>query len=113
VFSFVSALRWQGRKIAVLGAMKELGTQSREAHREIGREALDAGFQSLFLLGEEMEDTFQSIKERDFNGTVNWTTDFERLRKELLPYLREGDLVVIKGSRAVELERLLPEMIEV
>jgi UDP-N-acetylmuramyl pentapeptide synthase len=35
------------------------------------------------------------------------------LRKELLPYLREGDLVVIKGSRAVELERLLPEMIEV
>ena len=113
VFSFVSALRWQGRKIAVLGAMKELGTQSREAHREIGREALDAGFQSLFLFGEEMEDTFQSIKERDFNGTVNWTTDFERLRKELLPYLREGDLVVIKGSRAVELERLLPEMIEV
>ena len=113
VFSFVSLLPWQGRKIAVLGAMKELGTQSREAHRQIGREALDAGFQSLFLFGEEMEDAFRSIKERGFDGAVNWMTDFERLRKELLPYLREGDLVVIKGSRAVELERLLPEMIEV
>jgi UDP-N-acetylmuramoyl-tripeptide--D-alanyl-D-alanine ligase len=113
VFSFVSALHWQGRKIAVLGAMKELGTQSGEAHREIGREAVDAGFQGLFLFGEEMEDAFQSIEERGFNGTVSWMTDFEHLRKELLPYLREGDLVVIKGSRAVELERLLPEIIEV
>ncbi len=113
VFSFVSALRWKGRKIAALGAMKELGAQSREAHREIGREAVDAGFQGLFLFGEEMEDAFRSIKERGFNGTVNWMTDFDALRKELLPYLREGDLVVIKGSRAVELERLLPEIIEV
>jgi UDP-N-acetylmuramoyl-tripeptide--D-alanyl-D-alanine ligase len=113
VFAFVSALRWQGRKIAVLGAMKELGAQSRGAHREIGREAVDAGFQSLFLFGEEMEDAFQSIKARGFNGTVSWMTDFERLRKEVLPLLRTGDLVVIKGSRAVELERLLPEIIEV
>jgi UDP-N-acetylmuramoyl-tripeptide--D-alanyl-D-alanine ligase len=113
VFSFVSALRWPGRKIAVLGAMKELGKQGGEAHREIGREAVDAGFQGLFLFGEEMEEAYQSIKEGGFNGTVDWMTDFDSLRKELFAYLREGDLVVIKGSRAVELERLLPDMIEV
>ena len=113
VFSFVSALDWQGRKIAVLGAMKELGTQSVDAHREVGREAMDAGFQALFLFGEEMEAAFRSIKEGGFNGTVNWITDFNSLRRELLPYLRKGDLVVIKGSRAVELERLLPEIVEV
>jgi UDP-N-acetylmuramyl pentapeptide synthase len=39
---------------------------------------------------------------------VSWMTDFKSLRGELLSYLRDGDLLLIKGSRSMELERLLP-----
>jgi UDP-N-acetylmuramoyl-tripeptide--D-alanyl-D-alanine ligase len=108
VFHFVSQLPWPGRKIAVLGSMKELGDRSREAHRRVGDRAAGADFQALFLFGEEMEAAFAEIKNGDYQGMVKWMTDFESLREELHSYLRDGDLLLIKGSRAVELERLLP-----
>ncbi|UCF97628.1 MAG: UDP-N-acetylmuramoyl-tripeptide--D-alanyl-D-alanine ligase [Spirochaetaceae bacterium] len=111
VFGFVFALPWPGRKIGVLGAMKELGEQSQEAHRQIGTEAGEGDFQGLFLFGEEMEEAFRQIRDRDFKGMVSWTTDFQSLRESLQSYLREGDLLLIKGSRTAELERLMPELV--
>jgi UDP-N-acetylmuramoyl-tripeptide--D-alanyl-D-alanine ligase len=110
VFHFVSELPWPGRKIAVLGSMKELGSRSQEAHRRIGARAARADFQGLFLFGEEMQEAFREINRMDFEGSVSWMTDFDSLREALLSYLREGDLLLIKGSRAVELERLVPEL---
>ena len=58
VFAFLSTLPWPGRKIGVLGAMKELGRESAEAHRRVGRQAALCDFQGLFLFGEEMEDAY-------------------------------------------------------
>ena len=112
VFAFISALPWPGRKIGVFGSMGELGERSAEAHRRIGGQATSCGFQGLFLFGEEMEAAFREIRSRAFKGTVQWMTDIEALGSSLHSYLREGDLLLIKGSRAVELERLLPELIE-
>jgi UDP-N-acetylmuramoyl-tripeptide--D-alanyl-D-alanine ligase len=112
VFAFISALPWPGRKIGVFGSMAELGELSAEAHRRIGGLAASCGFQGLFLFGEEMESAFREIRSRAFKGTVCWMTDIEALGSSLHSYLREGDLLLIKGSRSVELERLLPELIE-
>lgn len=112
VFEFLSTLKWPGRKIAVLGAMKELGRQSREAHRQIVAEAGNSDFQGLFLFGEELEESFRQLGAGGFDGTAEWMTDIDSLRESLHSYLREGDLLLIKGSRAVELERLLPEPTE-
>jgi UDP-N-acetylmuramoyl-tripeptide--D-alanyl-D-alanine ligase len=112
VFAFISALPWPGRKIGVLGAMGELGEQSAEAHRQIGAWATASDFQGLFLFGEEMESAYREIQKQAFKGSVYWMTDIESLRSNLHSYLREGDLLLLKGSRAAELERLLPELIE-
>jgi UDP-N-acetylmuramoyl-tripeptide--D-alanyl-D-alanine ligase len=112
VFDFISALPWPGRKIGVLGSMKELGEHSSEAHRRIGGQATACDFQGLFLFGEEMETAYQEIQSRAFKGTACWMTDIDSLGSSLHSYLREGDLLLIKGSRATELERLLPELIE-
>ncbi len=112
VFAFLSALSWPGRKIGVLGAMKELGEQSGEAHRRIGAQAALCDFQALFLFGEEMEEAYLETRDKAFKGTAYWMTDIESLGSILHSYLREGDLLLIKGSRAVELERVLPELIE-
>jgi len=112
VFAFLCSLPWPGRKIAVLGAMKELGEQSAEAHRRLGGYAADCDFQGLFLFGEEMEQAYLEIQGRAYKGAAYWMTDIESLRSDLHSYLREGDLLLIKGSRAARLERLMPELAE-
>ena len=108
VFAFISALSWGGRKIAVLGDMGELGELSGPAHRRIGVLAGRSGFQGLFLFGQEMEAAYREVQAQDYRGMVEWMTDIESLRESLHAYLREGDLLLIKGSRAAELERLMP-----
>jgi UDP-N-acetylmuramoyl-tripeptide--D-alanyl-D-alanine ligase len=112
VFAFLSTLSWPGRKIAVLGAMKELGEQSEQAHRRIGSDAASGDFQGLFLFGEEMEPAYLQIQDEGFTGSLYWMTDIESLGSQLHSFLRQGDLLLIKGSRALELERLLPDVSE-
>jgi UDP-N-acetylmuramoyl-tripeptide--D-alanyl-D-alanine ligase len=110
VFAFLSSLVHGGAKIAVLGSMKELGTETEDAHRRIGVEAAKAGFRGIFLFGEEMETAWTSVRESGYSQKLFWTLDIEKLRKELLEFIEPGDLVLIKGSRSVELERLVPDI---
>jgi UDP-N-acetylmuramoyl-tripeptide--D-alanyl-D-alanine ligase len=112
VFAFISALPWSGRKVGVLGAMGELGERSEQAHRRIGVFAAQSGFQGLFLFGRDMEAAYKEIQAREYRGLVEWMTDIESLRESLHTYLRDGDLLLIKGSRAAELERLMPDNTE-
>jgi UDP-N-acetylmuramoyl-tripeptide--D-alanyl-D-alanine ligase len=112
LLEFLEALPWPGRKVAVLGSMKELGAESEEAHRGVGRLAGEANLQGLFLFGEEMAAALTGAQEGGFSGLLEWTADFGELRDRLKAYVRPGDLILIKGSRAVELERLAPELAE-
>jgi UDP-N-acetylmuramoyl-tripeptide--D-alanyl-D-alanine ligase len=89
--------------------MKELGEKSAEAHRQVGALAARSDLQGLFLFGEEMESAFQEIRNQGFAGTADWMVDFDSLRSTLRSYIREGDLLLLKGSRAAELERILPD----
>ena len=89
--------------------MGELGEYSDEAHRRVGGQATLCDFQGLFLFGEQMGSAYKEIKKQAFRGTVEWMTDLESLRTSLRSYLREGDLLLIKGSRVAEMERLMPD----
>jgi UDP-N-acetylmuramoyl-tripeptide--D-alanyl-D-alanine ligase len=106
VLDFFRPLVWRGRKIIVLGSMKELGADSEEEHRLLGRVAAAAGFDMLFFFGEETRPAVAALKEQGYTGACEWTADYERLRDRLAATLRCGDLLVLKGSRAMELERL-------
>lgn len=93
-----------GRRIAVLASMKELGPFSEEAHREVGRVAgrcVDA----LCTLGEEaeeMHDAFIETKKPSFH-----CMEMETLARHVAQLVRPGDVVLVKGSRCMALERLL------
>lgn len=102
---FVDSLAWKGRKLAVLGSMKELGRLSAEEHENLGRKIAALGFAAVFLFGDEMEDAFR-VLEAGFSGTLHWFTDFDELRKAVEAFLVSGDLVLVKGSRSMEMERL-------
>lgn len=93
-----------GRKIAVLGEMRELGSFSVAAHRAIGDYARGL-VDRLYCIGEEAIPLWKAWGER--NGT--WTKDVESmiayLKREIMP----GDVVLLKGSNAWQLGRIAEE----
>lgn len=101
-----------GRAVAVLGDMLELGAFEEEAHRGLGRGArgrmdLAAFFgpRSLHSL-EEFSSSFSSSPSAHF-------TEVEPLLAWLRPRLRPGDIVLVKGSRGMKLERVVDALVGV
>jgi UDP-N-acetylmuramoyl-tripeptide--D-alanyl-D-alanine ligase len=107
LFAFLATLPWKGRKLVVLGSMKELGPGAEEAHRDAGRLAVRSQVDRVLLFGEEMRWAYEEVRSQAPAGSGYWTDDFDELARTLRAQVEEGDLVVLKGSRAMELERLL------
>ncbi len=107
--AFVQALPWNGRKVAVLGAMRELGERSAEEHRALAERAAGAGLDWLFLFGEEFAEAARGLGGAR-GGRVRWFADAEPLAEAAAAAVREGDLVLVKGSRGVALERIVPRL---
>lgn len=101
---FAASTETGGRRIAVLGAMKELGEHAAEAHRAVIREAIDAGMDVVLLLGQEFAPGALEQGDR----RVQYFRSFEELLTGVRETVCAGDLVLIKGSRSLELERLVP-----
>jgi UDP-N-acetylmuramoyl-tripeptide--D-alanyl-D-alanine ligase len=85
-----------GRRLAVLGEMRELGPEAAAYHREIGRHARDRGVEVLIGVG-ELGGEYEPDRHVD---------DAEAAADALSDVLGPGDAVLIKGSRAVGLERV-------
>lgn len=94
----------EGRRLAVIGEMKELGEGSAAAHRELGRELADAGVEAVVFLGEGARAALEEFVERGGAGSF---AESAGDAAEFLQTLRPGDLVLVKGSRALELERVI------
>ncbi len=96
-----------GRKFAVLGEMKELGTRTRELHEETGRAAGECPLEVLVTVGPDAEALGRAAAER--LGVARWRhcADATEAAPMLLPLLQRGDVVLVKGSRALALERVV------
>ncbi len=97
-----------GRKVLVLGDMRELGAESRRFHEKLGEQLADADVAAVFLYGPEMRFALEraSLLKRKKFHLVHFFEASE-LFAALKDYLRENDMVLLKGSRAMELERVL------
>jgi UDP-N-acetylmuramoyl-tripeptide--D-alanyl-D-alanine ligase len=107
VLGFMSGLAWPGRRVAVLGSMLELGAASAAAHSDAGRRICESRLDRVFLFGEEMQKAQGVCLALCPERLALWTADIGRLIDAVRGELRGGDLVLIKGSRGVALERLL------
>jgi UDP-N-acetylmuramoyl-tripeptide--D-alanyl-D-alanine ligase len=83
-----------GRRIAVLGGMAELGAQAPRYHRAVAAEA--DGLDVVIGVGELA---------RDYDPT-HWVADADQAARLLGELLEPGDIVLVKGSRSVGLERV-------
>ncbi|MBF8263171.1 MAG: UDP-N-acetylmuramoyl-tripeptide--D-alanyl-D-alanine ligase [Parachlamydiales bacterium] len=98
-----------GKRIAVLATMKELGSFSKEAHEEIGRLA-QKRIDVLLCLGEEAAPLCETYRESMKPAELYY--EHQTLAEKLNEIMRPGDVVLMKGSRSMQLEKLL-EMIHV
>lgn len=108
---FLQKIEWKGRRIGVFGSMKELGSYEGEAHRTLGEWILQKKLDGVFLYGEAMETVYQLITSSPDRVPVFLENKIEDLATRLKDFLKEGDLVLIKGSRSVELERVVKYLV--
>ncbi len=99
-----------GRKIAVLGDMRELGAAESDGHREVGRRAAEIA-DVIYAVG-DLGRWIGDAAIQAGHGDVHITMDKSEIARELLPQLAPGDVVLLKASRALELETLLDELEE-
>jgi UDP-N-acetylmuramoyl-tripeptide--D-alanyl-D-alanine ligase len=90
------------RRVAVLGEMLELGPDAPRMHREIGEHAAARGVGLLVAVGPLGADIA-----RGFTGESHAVADATAASALLSGLLREGDTVLVKGSRGVGLERTI------
>ena len=96
-----------GRRFAVLGTMLELGQQSLELHQRVARRAAELGLDGLVVVdgGQEGAAMIEAAAPMDRLQRVD--TPAEAL-DALAPWLSPGDALLLKASRGVALERLIP-----
>ena len=95
----------QGRRVAVLGDMNELGTHSEAAHAEVGRRAAELGIGQLFAVGKMAPVTARAARDAGLSRVIEFA-DVEAAVKAVRSFLKTGDVVLLKASRAVRLERI-------
>ncbi len=100
----------RGRRIAVLGDMGELGEGAEERlHREVGRTVAKTAPGALLCVGPRAKWIGDGAIEAGFPASaVQCVPDAPAAAKALPSMTREGDLVLLKASRSVALERALP-----
>lgn len=103
------------RAVAVLGDMLDLGTYAEEAHRKLGRWMSELPVDVFIAVGEMMAKAGAEFSAMRKGGPdlpagpspVAAVPDSAEARKVLLGICREGDTILLKGSREMRMERVL------
>lgn len=96
-----------GKKILVLGDMGELGDEAAALHAQTGLAARHAGVDKLFGLGELTSETVAA-----FGAGAEHFSCLEDLLAKLQPELDAGTVVLVKGSRFMQMERVVQNFLE-
>ena len=95
-----------GRRVAVLGQMNELGEESERGHREVGETAAALGIDELFAVGEAGAAIAQAARKAGLEKSSAVDSPEEAARR-LSATASPGDLSLVKGSRTARMERVL------
>lgn len=98
----------EGRRMAVLGKMAELGAEAEKAHNALGWVVAEAGFDDVVVVGDEARGILDGVDAAGGSGRFFAATD--EAGKYLKGESRSGDVVLIKGSRSAAMERVIEEL---
>ena len=94
----------EGRRLAVLGDMLELGPRAAELHAALGEELRAAAVDKVFLVGENMKALDEAL---DQSLDCEWHASVDELRTSLMRQLRAGDVVMVKASNSIGLAKVV------
>ncbi|NOY64385.1 MAG: UDP-N-acetylmuramoyl-tripeptide--D-alanyl-D-alanine ligase [Nitrospirae bacterium] len=95
------------RAIAVLGDMLELGAYAEAAHREVGRLIATLSVDVVIAVGSYMKYMKEELNGKGSRIEFYHVDSPEEAKKILMNIIREGDTVLVKGSRGMNMERVL------
>lgn len=99
------------RKIAVLGDMFELGTETEAGHRVLAKKFIEAGGNIFFAVGQRMKFAVAELEKHNFNRENIYEFDNpDEAKKTLQKIVREGDLILVKGSQGMRMEKVVEEI---
>ncbi len=95
----------KGRRVAVLGDMAELGVHSESAHEEVGRRAAELGVGQLFAVGKMAPVMARAARNAGLIRVFEFV-DVETAAAAVKSFVKAGDAVLLKASRATRIERI-------
>lgn len=97
------------RKILVIGDMLELGKRSDELHRALFMKLLHYDVDAIFTYGLACRKAIKHIKENGYTKAFSFDSH-EELAKKLKQFLKPGDVILLKGSRGMHMEKVLAHL---
>lgn len=98
--SIDTLVNFSGRTVAILGDMKELGTNELEMHRKTGEHAKEKGVDLVIAVG-------PLAKALAEGSGGKWYADIDSLLPDLKSLLKKGDTVLVKASHSMQFERIV------
>ena len=96
---------FEGRKVAVLGDMKELGKNELALHREVGEFAKAKGIDLVICVGELSAEIAKA-------ADGEWFDNVEQANNALPALINEGDVVLVKASHSMQFEKIVERLKE-
>ena len=98
--------------VFVLGDMKELGDKAAAEHRGVAQKVIAAGADYVCLVGPEMKNAANYLEENKYGNYsyfgANDQAGSEAITDKLLSVLDDGNILLLKGSHSMELEKIIP-----
>lgn len=101
---------YSGRKILVLGDMFELGYRSRYFHENLSAAIDKFKIDLVFTCGDLMKYLFDNLQESKRGG---WGKNSEELIPQIRDCLQKNDVVLIKGSHSMHMDKIVKELTNV
>lgn len=99
-----------GRKVCILGDMLELGENTAELHRQVGRRAASAGVPLILCCGELSRNIRDGAREA--GGEAVWFGSKEELIASLKDQIQTGDCILVKASHSMAFEDVTKALME-
>lgn len=93
------------RKVAILGEMKELGSESKAIHKDIGVLAADI-VDVCIGVGEESKEILLAFHKHNPRGLYHWFSNSEEAASQVVDFITSDDIILVKGSQSSRMEKV-------
>jgi UDP-N-acetylmuramoyl-tripeptide--D-alanyl-D-alanine ligase len=105
--STLARVKGEGRGIAILGDMRELGESAAALHRELGAYCAGTDVERLYASGDFADAVAEGARSAGMAADRIMTGGKEDILKDILNQVRPHDCILVKGSRGMKMETVV------